>query len=181
MSWQLTAGTIVHIMQKYDQLEDDSKYLLREYIQEFERKSFEYTQRQGACKALMNALKMLNDVVPGKTANFCWHCGKIEFESDERTLVDMGWIQSMKVMYSGHLCPTCQDEGWTEFFLNGERDIDSVAKRIADYGLTALNEWKQSKSWSDAKTDAAVAKITTWVKQIFNSGPYGPSVKKLTP
>lgn len=169
MSWFLIAGTIVDMIERYDSLSHDAKYLLKQYIQESERKTFERSQRHGTCMAAHKACKMLADIVPGKKANYCWYCGTIEFFSDERTLEDMGWLKNFAVMYSGYLCPTCQkDERIKTYFLNPERDVDAIVHDIAKYGTH--------------KTNRTQEEIEAMLKKAWDGGsPYGGPVENLDP
>lgn len=185
MSWFLIAGSLVEKLERYKSLSTDTKYLFKQYIQEKVNGEFYRQQHRGALKALQNMHRRLNEVLPtDQEVAFCWYCGELEFPSKTRTLEDMGWLQNMRVIYSGHLCLTCQkDPKLVAYFLNDHRDLDATIRQIADYGCHMTPELKdkiKDYSFTEEERQSAITKVSKWLRKLWDGGhPYGGAPEDL--
>lgn len=175
-------------MESYEDLTYEAKYLLKQYLQESVNRQFGRTELTGLVKSNYNALKMLESLSPGKKAVFCWTCGEIDLVSENYDFEANGWTLNDHVVHSGRLCSKCSsDPKKKAYFLNDDRNIDAVAKRIAEFGIWAFEEFRgREAGWGNKSPEAAQEaedareRAQRMVKNAWDDGnPYGTNPDKI--
>jgi len=173
MSWQLTAGSLVRLLDNWQNLAEETRWATRMFLLEMsDHRSWE-----------MEHHAVLRTKGDKKTSHFCWGCG--ETDPSNNSL----WIRNSHHMYSDRLCPSCQDHEYTaKIFRNEIYAKDLIANHIADLGANALPQFRDREAgWaidcSETEKEGlakAKEKIKQQVLEVIGDGdPYGATPTKL--
>jgi hypothetical protein len=153
MSWQLTAGRMIDILSRWDDLDEDARWLARQYLLECERVSFSEAEHK-CIRAAVDKLLI--------TRVLCWNCEesvhtKFPYGPNYAEDVPDTWLKNAQHLYSGVLCPQCQkDKKVRAAFLH--KDPAIWIRKLAEYAPAA---------------DRAPRDVAKWVIQLVSTGPHG--------